>query len=115
MRPPLSTGAVHERLIVSVPLAVAVSPVGASGATAALVELLVTAGTLFMPVVKDAASLPAAVLDGQGVVAGGGVGVGDDDDLALADDDRTNQDRERVENTEDTRSHGRPARQCRLQ
>ena len=43
-----------------VPLAVAVRLVGAPGATAATVELLVTAGTLFTPVVKDATSLPAA-------------------------------------------------------
>ena len=61
-RPPLSTGAVHERLIWVVPLAVAVRLVGAPGAVGALagrVELLVTAGTPPAPVVKDAASLPA--------------------------------------------------------
>ena len=51
-RPPLSTGAVHERLIVLVPLAVAVRLLGAPGATAATSESLTTA------VVKDAASLP---------------------------------------------------------
>ena len=34
------------------------------------------------------------VLDGQGVVASGGVGVGDDDDLALADEDRAKRERE---------------------
>ena len=56
----MSAGAVHERLIVVVPLAVAVRLVGAPGATAARVELLVTAGTPLMPVVKDAWSLPAA-------------------------------------------------------
>ena len=41
------------------PLAVAVRLVGAPGATAARVELLVTAGTPLTPVVKDATSLPA--------------------------------------------------------
>ena len=56
--PPLSTGAVQERLIVLVPLAVAVRPVGAPGATAATSESLTTAGTPLTPVVKDAASLP---------------------------------------------------------
>ena len=59
-RPPLSAGAVQERSIWVVPLAVAVRPVGAPGAVAARVELLVTPGTLSKPVVKVATSLPAA-------------------------------------------------------
>ena len=58
-RPPLSAGAVQERSIWVVPLAVAVRPVGAPGAVGTSVELLVTAGTLFWPVVKVATSLPA--------------------------------------------------------
>ena len=44
-----------------------------------------TAGTPPEPVVKEGVSLPSGVLDGDGVVAGGGVGVGDDDALTLAD------------------------------
>ena len=60
VEPPLSPGAVHERLIWVVPLAVAVRPVGAPGAVAATtVEELVTSGTPPEPVVKVAASLPA--------------------------------------------------------
>ena len=82
-RPPLSAGAVQERSIWVVPLAVAVRPVGAPGAVAATVELLVTAGTLFMPVVKVRGVVAGEVLDGVGVVAARGVGVGDDDGLAL--------------------------------
>ena len=58
-RPPLSAGAVQDRLIWVLPLAVAERPVGAPGAVAATVEPLLTEGTLFMPVVKVAASLPA--------------------------------------------------------
>ena len=53
------------------------------------VELLVTAGTLSMPVVKVGGVVAGGVgLDGVGVVAGGGVGVGDDDGLALEDGSR---------------------------
>ena len=52
---------------------------------ATTVELLVTPGTLFTPVVKVAVVVAGGVLDGVGVVASGGVGVGDDDGLALGD------------------------------
>ena len=43
-----------------VPFAVAPRPVGAPGTTAAMVDELVTAGTLLLPVVKEGVSLPAA-------------------------------------------------------
>ena len=46
------------------------------------VELLVTAGTPLMPVVIGGV-VAGGVLDGGGVVAARGVGVGDDDGLAL--------------------------------
>ena len=44
-----------------------------------------TAGTSSSPVVKSAASLPACVLEGVGVVAGRGVVVGDGNGLTLVD------------------------------
>ena len=52
--PPLSAGAVHERLIVVVPLAVAVRPVGASGTV--LASSVVTSSTL------EAAPVPTTEL-----------------------------------------------------
>ena len=57
--PPSLAGAFQTRLIVVAPLAVAERLVGAPGASAACSERLVTLTTLFMPVVKDATSLPA--------------------------------------------------------
>ena len=57
--PPVLAGAVQARSIWNCPLAVAASPVGAPGAVLMEVELLVTAGTPDMPVVKEATSLPA--------------------------------------------------------
>ena len=59
-RPPLSAGAVQARLFVLVPSGVAVRMVGAPGATGARPVPLMTTGAPFMPVVKDAASLPEA-------------------------------------------------------
>ena len=64
--PPSLDGAVQERLIVLVPLAVAVRPVGAPGTVAAVVELLVTAKSVKLatsfPAASSSASAPATVL-----------------------------------------------------
>ena len=68
---------------------------GTSVAAGATVEALVTAGTPSEPVVKVRGVVAGDVLEGGGVVAGRGVGVGDDDGLALA-DGRRNRDHENI-------------------
>ena len=55
------------------------------------VELLVTAGTPSHAGGEVGGVVAGGVLDGVGVVAGGGVGVGDDDGLALEDDRRNRE------------------------
>ena len=59
--PPVLAGALQERSIAVVPLAVAERPVGAPGTVVVrtvMVELLMTAGTPCRPVVKVGVSLP---------------------------------------------------------
>ena len=85
--PPLADGAVHDRLIRVLPLAVALSPVGMPGLVVrTTVELLTTAGTPPKPVVKVATSLPAASWRStRGRREDGRVPVGHHDRLPLED------------------------------